>query len=123
MALFSYSRIRDLYLIKLLSIFFDVLLAWGGMRLVSRLTDSPLRRIGCFFTILLLPTVFLNGAVWGQCDSIYVALAVLALADALEEHPVRAMVLLALSLRWRSTRCARWCCWPSPSASSCRPCS
>ena len=101
MALFSYSKIRDLYLIKLLSIFFDVLLAWGGMRLVSRLTDSPLRRIGCFFTILLLPTVFLNGAVWGQCDSIYVALAVLALADALEEHPVRAMVLLALSFGFK----------------------
>jgi len=101
MALFSYSEIRDLYLIKLLSIFFDVLLAWGGMRLVSRLTDSPLRRVGCFFTILLLPTVFLNGAVWGQCDSIYVALAVLALADALEEHPVRAMVLLALSFGFK----------------------
>ena len=45
MALFSYSKIRDLYLIKLLSIFFDVLLAWGGMRLVSRLTDSPLRSV------------------------------------------------------------------------------
>ena len=101
LALFSYSRIRDLYLIKLLSVFFDVLLAWGGMRLVSRLTDSPLRRVGCFFTLLLLPTVFLNGAVWGQCDCIYVALAVLALADALEDHPVRAMVLLALSFGFK----------------------
>ena len=101
LALFSYSGIRDLYLIKLLSIFFDVLLAWGGMRLVSCLTESPLRRVGCFFTLLLLPTVFLNGAVWGQCDSIYAALAVLALADALEDHPVRATVLLALSFGFK----------------------
>ena len=101
LALFSYSKIRDLYLIKLLSIFFDVLLAWGGMRLVSRLTDSPARRVGCFFTLLLLPTVFLNGAVWGQCDSIYVALAVLALADALEDRPFRAMALLALSFGFK----------------------
>ena len=101
LALFSYSKIRDLYLIKLLSIFFDVLLAWGGMRLVSRLTESPLRRIGCFFTLLLLPTVYLNGAVWGQCDSIYVALAVLALAKALEDRPIRAMILLALSFGFK----------------------
>ena len=33
LALFSYSSVRDLYLIKLLSIFFDVILAWGAMRL------------------------------------------------------------------------------------------
>lgn len=101
MALFSYSSIRELYLIKLLSIFFDVLLAWGVMRLVSRLTDSPLRRMGSFFAVLFLPTVFLNGALWGQCDSIYVALAVLALADALEGKPVRSMILLALSFGFK----------------------
>lgn len=101
LALFSYSGIKDLYLIKLLSIFFDVLLAWGGMRIVSRLTDQPLRRVGVFFALLLLPTVYLNGSVWGQCDSIFVALAVLALADALEGHPVRSMVMLALSFGFK----------------------
>lgn len=101
MALFSYSKIRDLYLIKLLSTLFDILLAWGGMRLVSRLTDSPLRRAGSFFALLFLPSVFLNSAIWGQCDSIYVALAVLALADALEDHPIRSMVLLALSFGFK----------------------
>ena len=101
LALFSYSKIKDLYLIKLLSIFFDVLLAWGGMRIVSRVTDSPVRRVGVFFTLLLLPTVFLNGSIWGQCDSIFVALAVLALADALEDHPWRSMVMLALSFGFK----------------------
>ena len=101
LALFSYSKIRDLYLIKLLSIFFDVLLAWGGLRIVSRVSDSPVRRLGVFFGLLMLPTVFLNGAIWGQCDSIFVALAVLALADALEDRPVRAMVMLALSFGFK----------------------
>ena len=78
-----------------------VLLAWAGLRLVSRLTDQPTARIGVFFAMLLLPSVYLNGAVWGQCDSIYVALALLALADALEDHPVRAMALLALSFSFK----------------------
>ena len=101
MALFSYSKIRDLYLIKLLSIFFDILLAWGGMRIVSRMTESPVRRVGSFFVLLMLPTVFSNGAVWGQCDSIFVALGILALADALEDHPWRSMVMLALSFGFK----------------------
>ncbi len=101
LALFSYSKIRDLFLIKLLSVFFDILLAWGCMRIVSRMTEDPLRRIGSFFAMLMLPTVFINGAVWGQCDSIFVALGVLALADALEDHPWRSMVMLALSFGFK----------------------
>lgn len=101
LALFSYSSIRDLYLIKLLSILFDVLLAWGCMRLCARFTESPRRKLACFFTLLFLPTVVLNGSLWGQCDSIYTALAVLALACALEDKPVRAMILLSLSFGFK----------------------
>ncbi len=101
LALFSYSKVSDLYLIKLLSVFFDILLAWSAMRLVSRVTGSPIRRVGVFFAMLFLPTVFLNGSFWGQCDSIYVALALLALADAMEDRPVRAMILLALSFGFK----------------------
>lgn len=101
LALFSYSRIRDLYLIKLLSIFFDVLLAWACARLCARFTKSAERRLGCFFAVLYLPTVFLNGAVWGQCDSVYVALAVLGIALALEDRPVLSMVCIALSFGFK----------------------
>ncbi len=101
LALFSYSSIRDLYLIKLLSILFDVLLAWGCMRLVGRFTQSAARKLGCFFAVLYLPTVFLNGAVWGQCDSIYVALAVLGIALALEDRPVASMILITLSFGFK----------------------
>ena len=48
LALFSYSGIDDLYLIKLLSIFFDVLLAWGCALLLGRFTDSAPRRRALF---------------------------------------------------------------------------
>ena len=101
LALISYSSIRDLYLIKLFSTLFDVLLAWGCLRLCGRFTDNPWRRAGCFFTVLFLPTVILNGALWGQCDSVYTALAVLALALALEDKPMRAMICLALSFGFK----------------------
>ena len=101
LALFSYSSIRDLYLIKLLSTLFDVLLAWGCLRLCARFTGDEVRKISCFFTVLFLPTVLLNGSLWGQCDSIYTALAVLALALALEDRPIRAMICLALSFGFK----------------------
>ena len=101
LALFSLSSIRDLYLIKLLSTLFDVLLAWSAMRLLARFTKKSGVLIACFFTVLLLPTVFLNSAVWAQCDSSYTALAVLAVALALEDKPVRSMLCIALAFGFK----------------------
>ena len=101
LALFSYSSIDDLYLIKLLSILFDVLLAWGAALLLGHFTKSAARRMGVFFTALMLPTVFLNGALWAQCDSIYVALALLGIYCALDDRPVLSMVLAALSFGFK----------------------
>ena len=101
MALFSYSGIRDLYLIKLLSVFFDVALAYGSMMLLGKFVQSSARRLACFFTVLFLPTVYLNGSVWAQCDSIYAALAVLSIYLALDEKPVRAMIAIALSFGFK----------------------
>ena len=98
---FSYLPVRDLYLIKLLSILFDVLLAYASMRLLRRFTESTAKLLGVYFTVLLLPTVILNGALWGQCDSIYTAFAVLSVALALEDRPVPAMISIALSFAFK----------------------
>ena len=87
LALFSQSAVKDLYLIKLLSIFFDVILAWGVMRIAGHFVRSAERQLLAFFLVLFWPTVILNGALWGQCDSIYVAFAVLSIAMALEDRP------------------------------------
>lgn len=101
LCLFSYSDISDLYLIKLLSIFFDVLLAYGSMMLLSKAKDSNGLCLACFFTVLFLPTVILNGSLWAQCDSIYVALAILALYCALDDRPVVSVLLFTLSFGFK----------------------
>lgn len=101
LALFSYLPIRDLYLIKLLSVFFDVLLAWSCAMLLGRVTGNRARRLACYFTVLLLPTVFLNGAVWGQCDGVYVSLLVLGIYCALADMPVWSMLCLTLSFGFK----------------------
>ena len=101
LALFSQSSIPDLYLIKLLSIFFDVMLAWAAMQLAGCFVRSPARRLACFFLVLFWPTVVLNGSVWGQCDSIYVAFAVLSVWLALSDHPALATASIAVSFSFK----------------------
>ena len=97
LALFSYVDIYDLYLIKLLSTFFDVLLAFGAMRLTGLFTRSRVKLLFVYFAVLFWPTVVLNSAVWGQCDSIYVALGLLAVYWAMDGRPVLGMAAMAAS--------------------------
>ena len=101
LALFSYSEVPDLYLIKLLSIFFDIVLAWAVLRLTRAAGASGNASLCAFVSTLFLPTVLLNGAYWGQCDSIYSAFAVLSVAMALERRPVLSMVSVALSFAFK----------------------
>lgn len=101
LALFSYIGISELYLIKLLSLMFDVLLAWACMKLLSVFVRKRGMLMACFFVILSLPTVALNGAYWGQCDSIYVFFAVWSVYLAFSEKPVGSMIALAASLAFK----------------------
>lgn len=101
LALFSYLDIDELYLIKLLSVLFDVLLAWAALKLSSLLTQSRAKLLLCFFAVLYLPTVVLNGAYWGQCDSIYCFFGLFAVYLALTERPVGSMFSLAASLAFK----------------------
>lgn len=96
LALFSYFNENDwLYLIKLLSVFFEVILAYAAMKLVGLFHNSENRKLAAFFGILFLPTVVLNGSVWGQCDVILGAFSVLAVYLALDNHPVSSMICFA----------------------------
>ncbi len=101
LALFSYFPLNDLYLIKLLSVSFDVVMAFGMMKLTGVYTRSVPKRLAAYLITLLLPTVIINGAMWGQCDSIYVSLAILALWFALTDRPKLSMAFFALSFGFK----------------------
>lgn len=87
LALLTYLPIRPLYSIKAVSVLFDFLLAEGAVlfsrELIRKKKMKQEERYGFYllvFTIsLFLPTVVLNGALWGQCDSIYAAFSVFSL--------------------------------------------
>lgn len=103
-AAISYLDVPDLYLYKLFSILFDVLLAWGGLRLVRVLRgdqQGDTMPLVAFGALLFLPTVVLNGAYWGQCDAIYGALVVHGVAQALDNRPKSSLVLVALAFSFK----------------------
>ncbi len=97
LALFTRLPVGDLYLVKLFSILFDVLLAWWSMKLIALVTESRARQLAAFVGMLWLPTVLLNGAYWGQCDSIYAAFAVLSVYLALSDRPIGSVIAIAVS--------------------------
>lgn len=101
LAFFSYIGVNDLYLIKALSIVFDVILAWGAMQLIGVYTASSAKRLTAFFLVLYWPTVILNGAYWGQCDSIYTAFAVISIYLALRSRGAAAMICIAVSFAFK----------------------
>lgn len=102
MAAISYLEVPDLYLIKLFSVLFDVLLAWGGYRFAAmvkgRNTCIPLL---IYCALLYLPTVVLNGSYWGQCDVIYGALCVHAITDLLSGNNKRSVILVAMAFSFK----------------------
>ncbi len=101
LALFSYVPVSELYLIKLLSVIADLFLARAIAALVLKTSGSEKRALAAFAMSLALPTVFINGAAWGQCDSIFTALALWGLFCALDAKPIRAALLFGLALAFK----------------------
>jgi len=101
LAFFSYIPLPDLHLIKLLSTFFDLVLAYYVMKIVGLYVPGEMRRRIAFFATLFLPTVFLNSAYWGQCDGIYAAFVVMSFYYVMDDRPALSMVTLALALSFK----------------------
>lgn len=103
-ALISYLDVPNLYLYKLFSILLDVILAWGGFRLVRVLTKeqgNTILPLITFGVLLFVPTVVLNGSYWAQCDAIYGALIVHAVACLLEGRNKWSLVWVALAFSFK----------------------
>ncbi len=101
--LFGVSRIEiyDLYQIKIFSIFFDLILALGSMKIVSLFSKSDVAKLLTFAATLFVPTVFLNSAFWGQCDGIYAALCIWGLYFGLKSKGIPSVIFFALAFSFK----------------------
>ncbi|GHU44159.1 hypothetical protein FACS1894190_15300 [Spirochaetia bacterium] len=89
--------------IKLLSCAFDFLCAVAAWKIVCRVTHASTRIHGlyAYCTVLFLPTVIMNGGLWGQCDSIYTAFCLWMLLSFLDNKPKRALALFGIAVAFK----------------------
>ncbi len=88
--------------IKLISLCFDFLNAFLIYKILKiRFPQGALALIGAS-AFLLLPTVLLNSAYWGQCDAIYSFFALTCLYFLMKEQPLFAMIFLGISFSFKA---------------------
>jgi len=92
-----------LYAYKILSCFFDFMLAILVSYFVYYLSDYERERNACitYAITLLLPVVFLNSACWAQCDSIYVFFLVFSLFALMKDKHILAFILYGISFAFK----------------------
>jgi len=105
MALLTYLPISPLHSIKIVSIIFDYILAFSSMVLVYKLLkDNKKKDIYALLTYavtIMLPTVVINSSAWAQCDSIYVAFAIISLIYLIDEKYVKSFIFLGISFAFK----------------------
>jgi len=94
-------NLPDLYLIKTVSVLFDVLVAYFVMKLVSLRTGRIHLHILAFILAFAVPTVVLNSSMWAQCDSIYAAFALGSVYFAYRGRSKTAYAFIALALSFK----------------------
>ncbi len=100
-ALLTYLPVPVLAGIKVISVLFDLLLAFFTYKLVALKYPAGWKPFVASATVVLLPTVVTNSAMWGQCDSIYASLGLGGVYFALRSRPYLACVFFGLSLAFK----------------------
>ena len=97
------SRIpaSDLVLIKAVSCLFDILLGFAVMLVTREITKSKSISLLAFVITIAIPTVILNGAMWGQCDSIYAYFCVMTLYFVLRKKGSAAIIMFSLAFSFK----------------------
>ena len=90
-----------LYAVKYVSVLFDYILAYYVMKLVSIHYRKPFILIAAYFSVLMVPSVVLNSAMWAQCDSVFSALAVAVLYYGLIKKSKMCWTFFALAFSFK----------------------
>jgi Gpi18-like mannosyltransferase len=88
--------------IKLISIGFDFLNAFLVYLLLKRRYPQGVTAWMGASAFLLLPTIWLNSAYWGQADAIYTCFLLLCLFFLMRDQPLLAMISLGVSFSFKA---------------------
>jgi len=104
-ACLTYLDVNPVYLYKSLSSLFDFVLAISGAYIISKGYKKKWNESAIFglvyAAILFLPTVVLNSAFWGQCDSIYAVLIMWSVYFIYIDRPRRGFIILGIAFAFK----------------------
>jgi Gpi18-like mannosyltransferase len=106
LALATYLPLSKIVAIKLISVLFDLLLAYFAYLLLRlkyrhrKSRHSALPWIGAI-VILFAPTIAINSAAWGQCDAIYTAFCLGSLYFLLSKRPLWAAIFFGIAISFK----------------------
>ena len=99
--LLTYIPMKSLHSYKMVSCIFDVVLAVYVGLIVRRINKSDLSGLLAYAVTLLLPNVFLNSAVWAQCDSIFSCFCVMSFYYLIKDRGNLSMVFYAIAFSFK----------------------
>jgi len=97
--------VSKLYSIKAISVAFDFVGAYFAYRIVDHSHPRSMRPAIAFMSVLLIPTVVLNGSAWAQCDMIYCSMILAAIYNLTEKRPHLAFIFLGIALALKLQTC------------------
>ena len=100
----TYLNGNCVYYYKALSILFDYLLAFYSASFICEIKKTHKNGFlfGVIYAIVLfLPTVVLNSAFWGQCDSIYTFFIIATLFYLYKKHYLKAFIYLGVAFAFK----------------------
>ena len=98
--LIAKTPLPDLYLIKYVTVIFDYALALAMMTAAGHFAGEK-AKLPVLLLMTILPTVLVDGACWGQCDSVYVFLIVMSLYWVKTGKPSRSAAMLAVAFAFK----------------------
>ena len=101
LAAVTYLPLSKIVAIKLISMVFDVLMAVFAALIVRQRFPGPVLPLLSFAVVLFAPTVVVNSAAWGQCDSIYAAFCLGSLYFLLRNKPWWAAAFFGVALSFK----------------------
>lgn len=102
-AVFTYLPFGPLFSYKIMSVFFDMVLAVSAALLTYELTGKQSKiKAGITYALVFCSiNVILNSAFWAQCDSMYVSFIILAVYFLIKHKNIASFVMLGIALAFK----------------------
>ena len=105
LALLTYIPLPKMILVKMISVIFDFVIALAGAIIITDVIKNKTKKQEIFLIsygiLLLIPSLILNSAMWGQCDSIYVAFIILSIMFLIKNQYIKSIIMLGIAFAFK----------------------